>query len=230
MIPGEYRAIVAPGFESIAQCGPGGTGGDYELLVSEREYDVPIPENDDCANATLVADGAHSFTNFYSTTDGPGQAPTECSEYGPIILADVWFAYEASCSGEVTASVCETANFDTRLEIWGGDCAGAMIACNDDGEGCEGYTSEVSFDATCGSTYLVRVAGYQGARGEGILSIDCAGACCPADFDGDGRVGGSDLAALLGGWNSSSPDLDLTGDGVANGADLAALLGGWGDC
>ena len=230
LIPGDYRAIVAPGFESVAQCGPGIIDGKYELLVSEREYDAPIPENDDCGNATSVGDGAHPFTNFYSTTDGPGQAPPECSEFGPAILADVWFAYEASCSGEVTASLCGTADFDTRLEIWEGGCAGAMLACNDDGEDCTEYTSEVSFDATCGSNYLVRVAGYQGARGQGVLNIDCLGGCCPADFDGDGQVGGSDLAALLGGWNSSNLVLDLTGDGIADGADLAVLLGRWGGC
>ena len=230
LIPGEYRAIVAPGFESLAQCGPDGFSGKYELLVSELEHEVPFPENDDCANATPIGDGAHPFTNFYSTTDGSDQSPPECSEYGTIIQADVWFAYEATCSGDVTASLCDTADFDTRLEVWTEGCDGSMLACNDDGEQCSAYTSEVGFEATCGTTYLIRVAGYQGARGQGILNLECVGGCCPADFDGDGRVGGSDLAALLGGWNSSDPDLDLTGDGVADGADLASLLGVWGDC
>lgn len=56
---------------------------------------------------------------------------------------------------------------------------------------------------------------------------------CPADFDGDGSVGGADLAILLGSWGTAgkggSPH-DLDGDGGVGGADLAILLGAWGPC
>ena len=51
---------------------------------------------------------------------------------------------------------------------------------------------------------------------------------CPADFDGDGSVGGADLASLLNSWGSPKGDLD--GDGATGGADLAALLNAWGGC
>lgn len=51
---------------------------------------------------------------------------------------------------------------------------------------------------------------------------------CPGDLDGDGMVGSSDLAALLGLWGGAEGDLN--GDGVVNSADLAAMLGGWGPC
>jgi len=54
---------------------------------------------------------------------------------------------------------------------------------------------------------------------------------CPADLDGDGAVGGSDLAILLGQWGfSPGSPADLTGDGFVNGADLAIMLGQWGPC
>jgi hypothetical protein len=49
----------------------------------------------------------------------------------------------------------------------------------------------------------------------------------PADLDGDGIVGGADLAILLGAWGSSDPAADLDGDGVVGASDLAILLGGW---
>ena len=49
----------------------------------------------------------------------------------------------------------------------------------------------------------------------------------PADLDGDGTVGGADLALLLGAWGSADPSADLNADGVVNGADLALLLGAW---
>ena len=51
----------------------------------------------------------------------------------------------------------------------------------------------------------------------------------PCDFDGDGIVGGADLAALLGNWGSSDPQTDLDGDGNVGGSDLAILLGCWGE-
>lgn len=52
---------------------------------------------------------------------------------------------------------------------------------------------------------------------------------CPADLDGDGQVGASDLAGLLGSWGG--PGLaDLDGDSVVGASDLAILLGSWGPC
>jgi hypothetical protein len=54
------------------------------------------------------------------------------------------------------------------------------------------------------------------------------GSACAADVDGDGVVGGTDLAALLAGWGSTSPDVD--GDGTVDASDLAALLAAWGNC
>lgn len=56
---------------------------------------------------------------------------------------------------------------------------------------------------------------------------------CAADLDGDGVVGASDLAILLGGWGTSNVigapgDFDCDGD--VDAADLATLLGSWGPC
>ncbi len=53
---------------------------------------------------------------------------------------------------------------------------------------------------------------------------------CEGDFDGDGFVGGADLAALLGAWGGSQPEYDINGDGIVGGADLSTLLGAWGMC
>lgn len=47
-----------------------------------------------------------------------------------------------------------------------------------------------------------------------------------ADLDGDGRIGGPDLALLLAGFGAAGRgDLDL--DGSVGGADIALLLGAW---
>ena len=54
---------------------------------------------------------------------------------------------------------------------------------------------------------------------------------CKADFDGDGAIGASDLAELLGAWgpNPGHP-ADLDGDGAVGPLDLALVLGNWGPC
>lgn len=64
-------------------------------------------------------------------------------------------------------------------------------------------------------------------RAIGTVTVDPI--ACPADLDGDGFVGSSDLATLLGGWNSVGP-ADLNLDGIVNAADLASMLGAWGPC
>ena len=54
----------------------------------------------------------------------------------------------------------------------------------------------------------------------------------PADLDGNGSVGSSDLTILLGAWGGCPPKgpciADLDGDGSVGAGDLTALLAAWG--
>ena len=52
---------------------------------------------------------------------------------------------------------------------------------------------------------------------------------CPADLDGDGSVGGSDIGLLLVDWDQAGP-ADLDGDGIVGGSDIGLLLAAWGPC
>jgi hypothetical protein len=47
------------------------------------------------------------------------------------------------------------------------------------------------------------------------------------DINGDGAVGGPDLATLLGDWGTREARSDLDGEGTVGAADLAMLLGAW---
>ncbi|MFM7133331.1 MAG: alpha/beta hydrolase [Planctomycetota bacterium] len=50
----------------------------------------------------------------------------------------------------------------------------------------------------------------------------------PADLDGDGSVGATDLATMLNAWGPCAAcPADLDGDGNVGAADLAVLLGSW---
>ena len=54
---------------------------------------------------------------------------------------------------------------------------------------------------------------------------------CPADLDGDGNVGASDLLALLVSWGPCKDcPADFDGDGNVGASDLLALLVNWGPC
>jgi len=59
-----------------------------------------------------------------------------------------------------------------------------------------------------------------------LVSASCAAR--PGDLDGDGVVGGADLARLLAAWGNAGGPEDLDGDGVVGGADLTVLLANWG--
>tara|TARA_B100001059_G_scaffold178167_1_gene178812 strand:+ start:410 stop:1522 length:1113 start_codon:yes stop_codon:yes gene_type:complete len=62
------------------------------------------------------------------------------------------------------------------------------------------------------------------------MAYDPALMPCQADLNGDGRVGGADLALLLVEWGSTGSTADLNCDLIVNGGDLSLLLSDWGFC
>jgi len=52
---------------------------------------------------------------------------------------------------------------------------------------------------------------------------------CAGDLNGNGAVGGDDLAIVLGNWGGAGVG-DLDANGIIDGADLAIVLGAWGEC
>ncbi|MGA1707716.1 MAG: hypothetical protein ACO4CI_03365 [Phycisphaerales bacterium] len=68
-------------------------------------------------------------------------------------------------------------------------------------------------------------------REQALIDYANAGSTpCPADLDGDGFVGGSDLGLMLIEWGRDDPTADLDGNGVGNGAGMGILLIAWGAC
>lgn len=190
------------------------------------------PANDECAGAVAVGEGVTSFDSSLATASLPA-LPASCDGgNGVAIAADVWFVHAPTCDGTLTVTTCGLAGFDTRLAAYAGACpasGGLLVGCNDDAVPCPSGTSTMSFAVLAGVPCYIRVGGATGG-GVGAISILCTPAAepCPNDLNGDGVVGGADLAALLGAWGTAGGDID--GDGDTDGADLASLLGAWGDC
>ncbi|MCH7720539.1 MAG: hypothetical protein IH988_06055 [Planctomycetes bacterium] len=140
--------------------------------------DVGGPDNDDCADGINLSDGATAFSLVGATTDGPN--PTDvpkCDEgFDLDLVNDIWYNYTASCTGTVTVSTCDDADYDTRLAAYSGfDCPVSndmLVGCNDDGEGCGGLTSIMTFDAEVGVEYKIRVGGF-GFDCSGNLTVSC---------------------------------------------------------
>jgi subtilisin family serine protease len=76
------------------------------------------------------------------------------------------------------------------------------------------------------------LAGFDTGTGWGLLDAAAAVAAvtsgCPADLDGDGVIGPSDLTILLGAWGVPAGDID--GNGDTGPSDLTLLLSSWGPC
>jgi hypothetical protein len=83
--------------------------------------------------------------------------------------------------------------------------ASPPLACNDDFCGLQ---SEMSFPVTAGNQYLIRIGGYQGAQGDGFITISCSAPCavnCPPGATPEDEPCGNDEN---GGCNSFPPALD----------------------
>ncbi|MGB2987674.1 MAG: HYR domain-containing protein, partial [Phycisphaerae bacterium] len=149
---------------------------------------VPLePPNDDCVNSQPISDGVTSFFTENATTDGPALDPSCDEGAGLSFEQDVWFDHVATCSGILTISTCDDADFNTRLVVYGDGSATCLcptdnsffLKCNDDGPGCGSGTSEVFLPATEGECFTIRVGGLGTDEGTGNITITCAPDECP---------------------------------------------------
>ncbi len=136
--------------------------------------------NDSCANADPIGEGFFGFENNNATTDGP--TPTTCGS-GNSIQEDVWYSFLAPCNGTMTLNTCGS-NYDTVLAVYTGSC-GALseVACNDDNAACGSGSlqSAVSVSVTFNTRYLIRIGGWNGANGAGLLTLGMTGCPAPAN-------------------------------------------------
>ncbi len=134
----------------------------------------PHPLNDSCSFAADVSAGTTTFSTVNGNTDGPTQTNCGTGTNPDQIFSDVWFRYTPTCTGTQTVSLCGS-SFDTKLAVYA-TCpttANSAIACNDDfacGSGT-GLQSQLTFAGTAGTTYIIRVGGYNGASGDVTMNI-----------------------------------------------------------
>lgn len=131
------------------------------------------PANDDCEGAIQISDGDISIDTTFATTDGESHAT--CQWDGQT-YNDVWYTYVATCTGSLSISTCNQADYDTDLVLYSGPgCdALALVDCNDDASGCAGYSSKLVKNVVEGDEFYIRVGGYSDSdSGTATLSITC---------------------------------------------------------
>jgi hypothetical protein len=201
---------------------------------------VAPPSNDDCAGRPGIGLGPNNFSNVGASTDGPNHAA--CNFAGSsAITGDLWWNFPSTFNGRLQVDTCSpSTNFDTKLAVYSGSgCTNfdsRLLACDDDT--CGSLRSIVTVVVQAGQNYTIRVGGYNGATGSGVLTLTQLPLCGSADFNHDGDIGtDADIEAFfacLGGNCCAACDSpDFNGDGdIGTDADIEAffrVLGG-GQC
>lgn len=169
---------------------------------------------DECAAApTLVSGIGSAFNTTTATTSIEAVDDSQCAgtflNWGTA-NKDVWFKWTASASGTIDVTTCLTGSFDTSIVLYEGSCGAlTQVACNGDGPGnggCQNYYSQIAgFAVTPGSTYFVRIGGYDDGSGAGpefgagqlTLTFTEGFAGCPS-------AGGCDVAHATPGCEDTS--------------------------
>jgi len=167
---GETYTLRVGGF---GDGGPGASGnGTFSLLESNP------PSNDDCANAEVIMLGTgQAISNEEATTDGPEHPGNPCFGFGDnTIQADIWYSFTSPTTGSVEWSTCNMVDFDTRLGVYSSSTGcpfvdSDLLACNDDGGGCAGFSSALIFDVEMDETYYLRIGGFGGETGGGTMDL-----------------------------------------------------------
>ncbi len=125
--------------------------------------------NDNCSDAILLSCG----DTLMGSTIGATTDPFYTCTFGWGHRQGVWYTVTGT-GGYVTLSTCSMADFDTKIDIYVGNCSGmSCVAGNDDYTACIDYTSQVSFPSDSGTEYYVFVHGYGSAEGDFSITYDC---------------------------------------------------------
>lgn len=157
-------------------------------------------------------------------------APLTQSDLVVKSVDEDWYAIQIAGCQRVTIAVTYTQSFgDVDLELYE-TCGGPVFAASTGTSGAESLEYANAGSST--RTVYARVFLANSTRNTYNLSLASAAVpnCtpCPADLNGDGNVGLTDLAILLANFGRTAgatpAEGDLTGDGAVNLTDLAMLL------
>jgi len=116
---------------------------------------LPLPANDDFANATITS-APLPFDNTVDTqysTRQTGEPAPSCAYYGPGSRS-VWYAFTPATSGSYSASI-PSAMFTPVMAVYTGNSLTGLSQI-----GCQTYGSLFTFHANAGTTYYFQVGNF----------------------------------------------------------------------
>jgi hypothetical protein len=134
---------------------------DFTLCI----YDIPPPPvNDDCSGAIAVGCNTpvSGSTAFAAAESGVATCGTTITAPG------VWYTVVGN-GGLITASLCTGTGYDSKINVFSGDCAN--LVCEGGNDDFCGLQSEYSWTGAPGTMYYILVQGYNNAVGNFTLTV-----------------------------------------------------------
>jgi hypothetical protein len=150
-------------------------------MVSPPAPPPPVPPaNDNFANAIVLQGSSGTITgdNFDATRQA-GEPDPSGDPNGVVGQRSVWYFWTAPASGTVTMNTVGS-DYDTTLGAYTGSAVNALTALaeNDDVDPGEIIHSNITFNATAGTTYRIMVNGWHSDTG--TFKLNWTGATAPA--------------------------------------------------
>lgn len=133
------------------------------------------PSNDNCSGAINLT------SNLAGTTLGAtqSQAPVVCNGYTGMSDDDVWYEFTATKTGTAIITLNGNNSFDGVLEVFSGAC-GSLTSLNCSDTSQSGGTEQITLNATAGTSYKIRVYGFDGdLASRGTFTISAVEAALP---------------------------------------------------
>jgi hypothetical protein len=154
--------------------------------------------NDECSGALTIS-GTGTFP--FDTNAATNSADAGCGAIG----SDIWFSWTAPSTGTANVTTCGLTGMDSVLQAWSG-CGGTSLACVDDACGLQ---TTITFPATAGTNYKLRLGGFGAQRGTGSFSISMTAPPPPPSCT---QPAGNCHAGDLGDAYNSNPNFYTTAD------------------
>ena len=151
-------------------------GGVYSGDDTTCETSTCPGAGDECTFAMTAALGQNYFETNSATASSPEPDESQCS--GTYMnwdnSQDIWFEWIAEFSGNAHFTTCDSSSYDTSMALYEGSCDN-QVTCNGDGSGdndCQSWYSNFDYNVKEGTSYFIRIGGWQGDTGEGTLTIE----------------------------------------------------------
>lgn len=129
----------------------------------------PPPANDNFADAVTMTGASGTLTGSNVSATGESGEPAS-SAVGT--LNSVWWKWTATGTGSTTIDTFGS-NFDTVMSVFTGSAVNALTLVGENDDSPSNLQSTLTFDATAGTTYMVRVDGFSG--GTGAITLNWSG-------------------------------------------------------